>query len=73
MGVHGISRLRLAEIEDRDITATESYAYYLGDGLFDGWGVGRAAAPLAFRWVLTVTAPTCPCLVRFCRQRLLFV
>jgi len=52
MGVHGIVRLRLAESPDRDPTATELNPYYLGDGLFDGYGVGPAAASLAFRWVI---------------------
>lgn len=53
MGVHGISRLRLADspgtVPERDPTATEDYYYWLGDGLFDGWGSGPNAASLAFR------------------------
>lgn len=53
MGVHGIVRLRLAETPDRDPMATEDYPYYLGDELFDGWGLGPNAASLAFRCVVS--------------------
>lgn len=53
MGVHGISRLRLTDspgtLPERDPTATEDYYYWLGDGLFDGWGTGPNTASLAFR------------------------